>query len=299
MASEPEVREWDDEWLVRRGNHLTLITPELAERLLERNTNNRRRKAGAIRKYARDMATGRWDPDASDLKFARTGELIDGQNRLHACVQAGVPFPTLVRTGLGLGAKTHVDTGVKRSTADALAMRGYDRPIVIAAAVGLRERYRERVEEFDGRRAIDSGKLRRGHLTHEEVFEYLDHHPTVPEFAYYAQALRDRVMPALTASSLLAGLSWFAEIEHPLAEDIAQRLLNGELGGPGDPLQALLRYAAVARAQRGAGNGGARSRVAGESHLLTLIQVWNAIRAGEPIEQRLVRKMTDRLILPV
>lgn len=286
---------WDDEWLVRKGNYLTTITPELAERLLARNTNNRRPKERKIQQFARDMIAGRWDADASDIKFARTGELIDGQNRLMACVRSGAAFPTLVRTGLGLDTKMHVDTGTARTVADVLKMSGgYTNPSATGAAVALWQRYEARVTQFGGKRTTDTKGPTP--LTHDEVLDFLEKHPAIQMFSAEAERVR-RAIPALPTSSILCFLGMAAERDERQAHRFAEQLVAGEFGGVGNPLAALIQYAAMARGRQ-QGSPGYRGRQAQESHLLALIRVWNAIRRNETMTTRLIIKITDRLVMP-
>jgi hypothetical protein len=48
LKKQGEVQKYDPEMLVRRGNYLVIITPEIAAELLERNKNNRKPKRRAI-----------------------------------------------------------------------------------------------------------------------------------------------------------------------------------------------------------------------------------------------------------
>lgn len=282
MATEgPEIREFDPEWLVRRGNYLTLITPEIATELLERNTNNRRPKPRAIQKYARDMRAGNWDPDASDVKVARTGELIDGQNRLLACQEAGVPFPTLLRTGVSTKAKAHVDLGVSRTLADSLAMEGVSHNTAVAAAVGLRNRYERQLTE--GGTALSRAFA----LTNQESLDYLRKHPSLVEFATDGKRCQ-QVAPAIPPSVWVAGLSMMAESNTKRARHFANQFVDGDTYGVGDPLLALVRYTALHR-QNKVGSPGGRGLLAAQRHLLALIKTWNAWRQDEKVDRLTVR----------
>lgn len=294
----PGMVEWDDEFLVRRGNYLTMITPEVARQLLELNTNNRRPKRAKIEQYKRDMTNLRWDADASDLKVSRTQELVDGQNRCIASQESGMPFPTLIRTGLHVETKMHVDTGAKRIGSDVVRMMAgvTNYASGVAAAVTLRNRYTERYERYDAARGLD---WKATVLTHEEMLTYLREHPAMIEFAPAGNRLYQSVTPAIQVSVWIAALSWFAELDHSMAEDFANRLVESEFRGPGDPLQSLVGYAARMRAQvqPGAGLGGIRGRIAQEENLIACIKVWNAYRKGEEIRRLTVRK-DDRLVIP-
>lgn len=304
MAEKHELVPWDDEFLVRRGNYLTEITPELAGRLLERNTNNRKPKERAIRNYARDMEAGKWDPDASDIKFARTGDLLDGQNRLMACMAAGVPFPTLVRTGLDIHSRMHVDVGVKRTVADMLKMeRGVTRsPTTVGAAVVLRIRYEDRVFNHAGKRSTTVGGGGRPFqfisLTHDEYLEYLDEHPSFLKFHGHAEAVRNRVVPAFPGSAILCFLSMAAELDEKETLQFVQRLTEGEFAGPDDPLPVLIQYAALLRGNQGYGSPGHKGQVLQQSVVLALTRTWNAMRGGPPLKGRLHIKITDTLVMP-
>jgi hypothetical protein len=295
----PELVEWDDEFLVRRGNYLTTITPDLAKQLLDRNYNNRRPKIRAIGQYAKDMKAGRWDPDASDLKFARTGELVDGQNRLMACVQADTPFPTLVRTGVRLEAKNHVDTGVKRTVSDMLKMKDIKYPTATGAAVALWDRYVWRITTYGGKRTLGQSHPDRlpSAMTHDEIERFLEAHPGLIEYGTEAEHLR-KIMPAIPPSVTVCWSGMCSEIDRPLLEDTLGRLLNAEFGDRGDPLQALVGYAAMARGIVGYGNNGRRGRVTQESHMIAMVRVWNALRHGDKIENRIIVKVNSKLILP-
>lgn len=297
-AQYPGMVPWDDEFLVRRGNYLTMITPEVAGKLLELNLNNRRPKRRKIDQYKRDMDNLRWDADASDLKVSRTQELVDGQNRCIASRESGMPFPTLIRTGIGLATKVHVDTGSARIGSDVVRMMAgvTNYSAGVSAAITLRHRYMERYERYDAARGLD---WKSSTLTHDEVLSYLQDHPAITEMAPWGNKLYQSVTPVIQMSVWTAALSWFAELDHSAAEDYANRLVESAFGGPGDPLQSLISYAARARAQvqPGIGLGGIRGRIAQEENLIACIKVWNAIRSGGEIKKLTVRK-DERLVIP-
>lgn len=75
---------------------LETITPKIAAEYLTRNTSNRNRRPTRIQQYARDMGSGNWPVTGESIKFSETGDLLDGQHRLVACVLSGVSFQTWV-----------------------------------------------------------------------------------------------------------------------------------------------------------------------------------------------------------
>lgn len=281
----PDVKEWDPEYLVRRGNYMTLVTPELAQEWLdERNTNNRKVKERAIQRYAREMANGRWDPDASDLKFSRSGELVDGQNRLLACVRAGVPFPTLVRTGLKLDTKTRVDVGIRRTVSDTFQLERVPYANNVAAGIALRLRYEE--GEASGSHVGDVNTFRRAvQLGPDEALLYLREHPSHEKFGMLADQLF-RAGPGVTRTIYFCFLGMAGEVDANEAERFAGEILGSDWQ-PGSPAMAWIRYLAAL-------SGNPRSttiqiRNASERHLLGLIKCWNAWRLQDQLDRIIVR----------
>lgn len=291
LRADAKLQAWDDEWLNRRGNYYTLITPEIAAQLLERNVNNRPAKRRAIGQYARDMQAGDWNPDASDLKFNVEGYLQDGQNRLMACIEAGTPFPTLVRTVLDPDARDHIDQGVRRTTSDSFRMAGVVDANNVAAAILMRERYERTVREYGGRQTANP---RRIPMTHAEAIEYLAEHPTVEKMAGLGQAMHT-VGPGVPKSVYIAGLSMFAESSEKMAREFGETFIDGSSSGTGDPMLALTRYLARAKSP---GELKSRSRNRNQQHLGALVTVWNAYLQGEKLE-RLTMRDTDLLPMPV
>lgn len=104
------------------------IAPEIAEEMLKLNTHNRDRKREPLTKAIND---GEWVLNGATIVFSDQGVLLDGQNRLYACIASKTPIDTIVVRGIHQEAQETMDTNVRRSIADYLKMRGYpDYPIV-------------------------------------------------------------------------------------------------------------------------------------------------------------------------
>ena len=282
----PEVQEWDPEFMVRRGNYMVLVTPELAQKWLdEHNTNNRKKKPEAITRYAREMEHGRWDADASDIKFSRTMELLDGQNRLHACVQSGVPFPTLIRTGLKLESKTRVDIGIKRTISDTFTLERVPYANNVAAGIQLRLRYEE--GESSGSQVGNTAAFRRAiKLGPDEALAYLREHPTHQEYGPLADQLY-KAGPGVTRTIYFAFLGMAAEKDRADAERFAKEVLGADWT-QGSPTMAWIRYLATLAGSPRTGTL-LMVRNASERHLLGLVRCWNAWRMSETLDRIVVR----------
>lgn len=73
------------------------ITPEKAAELLKsKNDENRPIRKRSVDRLAAEMRTGKWTLTHQGIAFGADGSLMDGQHRLAACVESGVPFETNV-----------------------------------------------------------------------------------------------------------------------------------------------------------------------------------------------------------
>lgn len=133
------------------------VTPELATFLLERNSLNRPVKEYRVYKFAADIKQNRWaGRNGETIKFSTEGELLDGQHRLWAVVEAGVPVEMMVVFGLAAETRTTIDIGTTRSVADFFRMmdgvkNGAQLQAVIKAIDGLFTRQRQAMTYEDAK----------------------------------------------------------------------------------------------------------------------------------------------------
>lgn len=276
-ASKPQLQPFTFDLLDKRALTMVLITPEDALTLLEdHNPHNRSVKEGGIKRWAKEMESGRWDPDASDLKVDYNGNLLDGQHRLLACIRSGKPFGTLLRTGLDPETQHRVDVGIKRNTADTFKLEGIPWATNTAAAILLRRRYEE--GEAEGKKV--SADLRFD-MSADAALEYVKAHPMHEKMASTADQMY-RIGPGVARTVYFAALPMFAEQDETDAQRFADAFIAGEWGGPGSAIQALVRYLSSARTP---GIPGHRSRNVNERHLLALVKAWNAWRMMQDVDR--------------
>lgn len=108
------------------------ITPEFAAVVLEQfapEGTNRSPSRRNIELLSHHMRTGRWNPNSHQgIAFRTDGVLADGQHRLHACIDAGVSFTSLVTYGQPADVFTVLDQGAQRTAAHLLQFAGIDVP---------------------------------------------------------------------------------------------------------------------------------------------------------------------------
>ena len=97
------------------------ISPEMAGKLLEINTNNIPPVASKIRLYADLMAKGAWRYNGDSIRISKRGVLLDGQNRLMAAINAGFTLIANIIVGLDDDVFTTIDVGRVRHKGHLLA----------------------------------------------------------------------------------------------------------------------------------------------------------------------------------
>ncbi|MFI7286430.1 hypothetical protein ACIBRY_07200 [Streptomyces anulatus] len=121
---EPERPEGTESPAGSISSKITWVTPELAERFLSQDSVNRRLDAGQVASLVETIRRNEWKLTHQGIAFDEAGDLLDGQHRLHAIVEAGIPVQMLVFNGLPREVFPVLDTGKRRSAADTLLSTG-------------------------------------------------------------------------------------------------------------------------------------------------------------------------------
>lgn len=260
-----------NEMIATPGTYTVLITPQIAEKLLERNTGNRSPKPTSIARFARDMRAGKWRLTNQGLGVDENGVLIDGQNRLMACLVAETPFPTLLSTGLEPEARDVVDTGGKRSFSDVLRMAGHTNVMPLASGAALRYRYETMIRE--GRTFTQYGSRNvRQEITYEELKQYVRDTASL-EAAIPAVASLREAFPSLPQSVIVAFWSMALETDQDAAEEFRATLVSGANLAPRDPRLTLRNFLTRIRGVKRGGPGALY-------FLCVVIKCWNDWRNG-------------------
>lgn len=121
-----------------QNSRVVTFSPHLAKHILdELNTSNRSMKLTKVDGYKKDMLEDNWSLTGETIKFGTDGLLKDGQNRLKACVDAGVSFTTHAIFGIDPQTFHHMDTGKNRDGKDVLAIMGVKNSTAVANTVKL------------------------------------------------------------------------------------------------------------------------------------------------------------------
>lgn len=255
-----------------------LITPDLAKEWLDRNVHNRPVRKSKVVNYARDMQAGNWALNGEAVKFAVDGVLLDGQHRLLAIIASDVPVQMLVVTGLANDTQVTMDSGVKRTTGDALGLEGQKNSQMLAAILKKIWMWEQGDHKFASNYIP----------TTAECAALLDQKPEIHRSVEIAMHVRStfRAMPPSVTGAAHYVLSKIAQDD---AVWFFARVADGAVSEPGHPILALR-----ARVTNEALSG---TPVHQHQRMAYLIRAWNAVREGRSLT-RIQQAPKDAMPLP-
>lgn len=116
----------------------TVITPEIARDILTRSEatgfKNRRLRNRAVDRFASVMQMGKWGISNDIICITPEGELINGQNRLHAVIKSGVPIHSMVMLDADKSMYWYLDKVSTRTLSDFLHSMGLSIPANLSNA---------------------------------------------------------------------------------------------------------------------------------------------------------------------
>lgn len=224
-----------------------------------------------VKVYRDDMLRGDWKRSHQGLGFDVDMNLVDGQHRLLAVIEAdkmqpGTTFTTEVTYDLERDVFAVVDVGKKRTTSDILALHNLPNRIALAAALKLVYMYER----------IPYGMWSKTKVTPQQTLRLLGE---------YGLDLRDAVRRAASFTKLMIPSSvgagvYLARKAMPGVDmdDFLYGLRTGADLSDGDPRLALRGFMDRLRAQR-------RRSSNNIEQLGLFIKTWNAYVEGRPVYQ--------------
>lgn len=184
---------------------VVLITPEMAKSMLAKNMkDNRPVLKNTVHGYARQMRNGKWKLTHQGIAFDENGELVDGQHRLNAIIEANVSVLMNVTYNVHRtpGEVFTIDMGRKRTYANVATMSGIDDPVYRYMGTYISAYIRYKVP--GGRKADPA-----------EIVDYIERHYEDVKKLYlfcggsqHGHGARDgsRRIPAIVGAALLAAI---------------------------------------------------------------------------------------------
>ena len=154
-----------------------LIDPEKATEYLATNfENNRTIRPSSVSKIVDDIKSGDFYLSWDWLAFNEKGQLVNGQHRLSAVIEAGVPCRFYVLRNIDHSTVKHFDIGNKRSQADRIAVHGT--PMNPKACAVIKACFGDWDSNFTGKGRYGTAKyddlIASYYRRHSEYFEQLE-----------------------------------------------------------------------------------------------------------------------------
>jgi hypothetical protein len=268
-----------DAWLYRGQKEVftvtTVVTPEMAARLLERNLDNRtirwKGPARTVEAYAAAMSRGEWDLNGEAVVMSREGLMNDGQHRCEAVVLSGVSPVMQITFGVARESRHTLDQGAGRTPGDILALSGEKNTHQLAHAIQF-------VWAYDGQRVFGYRP------SPKQLQETLEANPELREAI---TSVRPLVNEFKGSSGYLAGAHYVcARVDRAAAE----RFLNGVATG----LDIHERGSPVFRFRKRLQDHLARREVITAVEQAALyIKAFNLVRRGRNVGNLLWRRNGD------
>lgn len=164
-----------------------LITPAQAQVMLKFNEHNRKKKPGKIARYAATMLRDEWQFNGESIKM-NGKNLLDGQNRLEACIKSDTSFSVLVVRGLPLSVQKTIDTGCIRTGGDHFQMQGEMYADLLSQTV------MKYIGYLHGKAQYNDG------VTNVYLEKTLDDNPEMREIVNHYGKLNQKILPKSVAA---------------------------------------------------------------------------------------------------
>jgi len=241
-----------------------VITPVMAGVWLDKNPNNRSVTQSRVASYARAMLAGRWGVTGQNIIFDKDGDLLDGQHRLWAIIEADIPVRMGVTVGIDKEQFINLDVGKPRGGGDALIVAGFTNCHQLAGAARLVYQWEQ--EWF--------GANRRILISNEDVLDIATRHPGLSESVLFVKRNPDSGMPPSEATAM----HYICGIKSPeKSAEFFSRLSSGAGLEAGSPILLLKSRLIKAQASHA-------YRLDKRFRLALAVKAWNAFKQDQSLK---------------
>jgi hypothetical protein len=122
---------------------ICIITPEKALALLQQNKHNRPLNQAHVAFFESQLRNGEMQLTHQGIAISKTGILLDGQHRCTAIVSTGIAATMMVVSDLPDEVFSVLDSGIKRTAKDVIALEGGQNTSAITPGIRLFLLYRD------------------------------------------------------------------------------------------------------------------------------------------------------------
>jgi hypothetical protein len=269
MGAEPTERSQNG--MTKPVTTTETINPAKARKYLDTMDKNRRVRKRVVERYALAMKADQWSLTGEPIIFSTKGVLLDGQHRLHACIEAGVSFRSDVRRGVNAETFADINTGASRTPGDALYIAGFAKTKLCAAAIKVIHNL-ELMEEDDKLRNV-----RGRDITRQDLLRFMEDHEE--ELSECARVCDGEGKALLRPPSVFVALRFrFGQSNAMRAQQFFDQLVTGADLSSDNPINKLRNYLIRELSQK-------NLRRSLEWKVAVTIKCWNAWLRGDSVRQ--------------
>lgn len=253
------------------------LTPAIAAAWLEANKTNRPVRRKHVQFLAGEIKAGNWKLNGQAIIIAENEDILDGQHRLLAVIEAGKSIETLVIYGVERDAFSTIDTGAVRTSSDALFLHFQDIPACTVTCVATAAQWCYRLER--------GYLLMRDRLSNTDAIAYVQKHLSLLQCAETIQTFPRENRP-LSLGIGCALYEMFSRKHGALADSFIAALYTGENVTRSDP-EWQLRHAFLRDAQR-------TTKLPPTAKIRMCVKGWNYRRRAVPeVTAQMIAIRTD------
>jgi len=242
------------------------VSPLVAEKMLEKNYNNRNVTKSNVTFLSKQMEDGKWLFDGQPIRFDSFGRLLDGQHRLNAIIKSGTTQKFLIVSGIESESFKVMDTGKNRSSGDALSVLGVSYANSISAGA------KKIIKHYKG----THGKNNSGYkITNTDVVNWYEDNKGVVDVAKNCLELSKSFSNVIPSSYLIYLTYVFSDKNVLDAEKFIKELCygsNSDLKSPSNTLRRLLISDKLSK-----------SSMSPEHKNAIIFKAWNSFRKNKSI----------------
>jgi hypothetical protein len=272
--------------------HIVEISPEIAKKLLSITDSKvqRKFKRAHILSLSEDMKNGDFINNNGDtIRQDCQGNIIDGQHRLAACIEANYTLKTIFVKGLQTDTIKTIDIGQKtRTFTDVLEInhrKNYKYANQITSAVKFIYRFNHSVYA-DGTES--SGK---GRMNTNQFLKWIDKNPEIIDFIAETMLVvcnGDKLIPA----SIFCGLKWILDKYNKTESDKFFQMLSDGIGIDKTSSIYLLRKRILSCKF---GKNTKQNNMTKSELIFTIVKSWNYYLDGKKTTLMLVAKNMPKI----
>jgi len=271
--------------LVQQANQLDDVMPvvldidnAMAQVLLDYNEGNRNIKPSKLDQYKRDMVEGRYKTNGESLIVAKSGRLNDGQHRLHAMLDTGLTFRSVVSFGVSPDAIETIDLGSARSAGDALSIDDVPNAATTSSLLKLMVSYERTMKEGK----VPAGTIQLGSNSRVTVPEIRQRfinsenadRALITDAATYANSHSKSFQGLLTPQQVAFTFWLLGSINQQAAVGVLDKIRTQMGFTPGDPVFAA--YTHLKKMKPGKNTN---------DRISVVIYGWNLMRRGKTVNR--------------